>query len=526
MCKSLILWAVIVQFLICPPFAVAQTRFQDVTTDAGMLSTMVVVGSAWRDFNRDGLPDVLIGHHLNDRPALFRNLGGGKFADVTTSVMDKPTNLAKCVVPDEPVGVWGDHHGWAWADFDNDGDQDIIVLVGAMAGLGCGPNQLYVNQGGRLTDRALQYKIDYQYSRGRLPTWIDYNNDGILDLFHGSLKRPDGASPATLFRGSRQSFADVRMTTKLQPIDGYGALVGDVVGGSRLELLMVAPLAAALPKAPNAVSVPSTSLRFIDTTTIPFKDVTPIRIDPTAEFDLAIADFDGDLRQDIFVANSWTASAAQKGHLLYLNRASGFANMTAASGINSILRSCAGSVAAADFDNDMDVDIYIDGGSGVAQGPNFMLWNNGNGTFQGDTSAGGAVGPGRGGPDMVTTSDYNLDGRVDLLLTYFKTPIGTTQLYRNLGDSSSRHWLEIDLQGTASNRDGVGAKVFVTTPDGKTQVRGQNGGVHFAWGQNDQRLHFGLGANAVAKKIRVVWPKGPQTVLENIPADRLLRIRQ
>jgi hypothetical protein len=519
------------QLMLVSSGAVADTRFQDVTASAGLSSGGVRASSAWRDYDRDGLPDVLIASHLFDRPALFRNQGGGKFKDVTIGVVDKPTNLAKCEVPGEPVGPWGDHHGWAWADFDNDGDRDIIALVGAMRGLGCGPNQLYVNNGnngGHFTDRAVAYKIDYQYSRGRMPTWLDYNNDGILDLFHGSLKRPDGTSPPALFRGTKTSFVDVRLTTKFQPIDTFGAFLGDFVGGSRMELLMVGPLATALPRAPGAVSVPATSLRFVDTTAIPFKDVTPIRIDPTSKYDLGIADFDGDLRADIFVANSWTSTAARKGHQLYLNRNTGFVNATATSGVNTILRSSVGSTVAADFDNDGDVDIYINGGvAGTGEGgteqTNLMLWNNGNGKFRADATAGAATGSATGGPDMVTVADYDVDGRVDILLTYFKSPVGTIQLYRNIG--TSNHWLEIDLEGTLSNRDAIGAKVFVTA-GGKTQVRAQNGGVHFLWGQNDQRLHFGLGANSRIDQIRVVWPKGSETILRDVVADRLIRIIQ
>lgn len=526
MSKSIAMCCVLsAQLVFVSSVAVAQTSFQDVTAFAGLSSTILRGGSAWRDFNGDGLPDVLISSHLLHRPALYRNKGGGKFVDVTLGVMDAPTNLAKCVVPGEPVGPWGDHHGWAWADFDNDGDRDIIVLVGAMRGLGCGPNQLYVNNGGHFSDHAVQYNIDYQYSRGRMPTWIDYDNDGILDLIHGSLKRPDGTSPPTLFRGTGSSFVDVRNSTKFKPIDSFGVFIGDVVGSSRLEMLMVGPLAAALPLAPGAISVPSTSLRFVDTTAIPFKDVTPIRIDPTSQYDIALADFDGDLRSDVFVANSWTAASAQKGHRLYLNRATGFVNTTTTSGVNTILRSCAGSVVAADFDNDGDVDIYIFGGSGTEKTKNLVLWNNGNGTFRSDATAGGAPGPASGHPDTATVADFDVDGRVDILLTFQKSPEGSTQLYRNLGNSKENHWLEIDLQGTTSNRDALGAKVFVTA-GGKTQLGAQNGGVHFKWGQNDQRLHFGLAANALVQEIRVVWPKGPDTILRNVSTDRVLKIVQ
>ncbi|NJO56682.1 MAG: VCBS repeat-containing protein [Rhodospirillales bacterium] len=91
-----------------------------------------------------------------------------------------------------------------------------------------------------------------------------------------------------------------------------------------MELLMEGRLAVPLPLAPGAVSVSDRSLRFVDTTSTPenplFKDVTPIDIPLSYPFDAAIGDFDGDLRQDLFIAQNWERHATPKGHRLYLNR--------------------------------------------------------------------------------------------------------------------------------------------------------------------------------------------------------------
>ena len=511
----------------------AETTFSDVTAAAGLSGSGHRVGSSWGDFDGDGRPDVLLGSHFYAAPTLYRNLGDGRFEDVTAAVMEAPTNLAQCGVPGEPVGPWGDQHGRAWADFDNDGDQDLIQLVGAMAGKGCGPNQLYVNSGGHLADRAVDWAIDYQYSRGRAAVWFDYDGDGRLDLYQGALKRPDGQAPPTLFRGTPTGFVDVRNQTGFRPAEDSGAFVADLMGGPNLELLVSGPLAVPLPLAPGAVRAADTALRFIDTTVSAgqplFKEVTPLDIPLSGDYDVAIGDFDGDGRQDLFIAQNWAATATPKGHRLYLNRAGGWVDASAGSGINSLLRSSAPSVVAGDFDNDGDLDIFYDGGSGqtetTADLANVILWNRGDGTFTADPVAGGARGPGGGAnpPDMVSLADYDVDGRLDVLLTYFKATGSTAQLYRNTG--TGNHWLEIDLVGVAANRDAVGAKVLVTA-GGKTQLRGQNGGVHFEFGQNHQRLHFGLGASTTVEELRVVWPSGPDTVIADVPADRLLRITQ
>ena len=530
--RSGLLLAAPVWLVLALPVA-AQTTFSDVAAAAGLSSSAHRIGSSWGDFDGDGLPDVIIGSHFYAPPTLYRNLGDGRFEDVTATVMEAPTNLAQCVVPGEPVGPWGDQHGRAWADFDNDGDQDLIQLIGAMAGQGCGPNQLYVNDGGHLADRAVDWGIDYQYSRGRAPVWFDYDGDGRLDLYQGALARPDGQAPPTVFRGTPTGFVDVRNQTGFRPKEDRGAFVADLVGGPGVELLMAGPLEVPLPLAPGAVRARDSSLRFIDMTVTAeqplFREVTPLDIPLSGDYDVAIGDFDGDGRQDLFIAQNWAAGATPKGHRLYLNRAEGWVDVSASSGINSLLRSSLPSVVAGDFDNDGDLDIYYDGASGqeatTADLANVILWNRGDGTFAADPVAGGARGAAAPGnpPDMVSLADYDVDGRLDVLLTYFKATGSTVQLYRNTG--TGNHWLEIDLVGVAASRDGIGAKVLVTA-GGKTQLRGQNGGVHFEFGQNHQRLHFGLGASTTITELRVVWPSGPDTVIADVPADRLLRITQ
>jgi ASPIC and UnbV len=188
--------------------------------------------------------------------------------------------------------------------------------------------------------------------------------------------------------------------------------------------------------------------------------------------------------------------------------------------VNAILRSAFYSAVAADFDNDMDIDIFIDAGN-PTQGDfaNLILWNNDDGTFVPEDGAAGAVGTLTGTPDMVTIADYDVDGNEDILLTS-KSGV---QLYHNEGPHN--HWLELDLRGRTSNADAIGAKVFVTA-GGHTQLREQNGGVHFRWGQNDQRLHFGLGSHQTVNKLVIEWPSGAETVRQNISADQVLKITE
>jgi hypothetical protein len=491
--------------LIGSPSAAAGIRFEDVTVAAGVLagSSGLASGSAWRDFDGDGWPDLFVGNHFA-MPILFRNGRDGTFTNVTLTTMTKPNNVRK--------GVWGDQHGSAWADFDNDGDHDLIVLVGSVEGTAEGQKQLYVSTEGRLVDHAVDLGIDYPLARGRSPTWLDYDNDGRLDVFVGAVPRPDRLAPPTLFRQTETGFVDVRAETGFKPIDTLGIWIADLDRDGRMDILFRG-------KSEGPTPIRGSRINVIKTTEEPFRDVTPIAF--RALFpDLAIADFDGDLRPDLFIANNWGASATPYGHDLYLNRVSGWVRATTAAQINQISRPSRPGAIAADFDNDMDVDVFLD--CGIANGSdlvNIMLWNNGNGTFVAEDGAAGAGGRLVGQPDSVTAADYNLDGFVDLYITYSRTPV--TQLLRNLGNTNS--WLEIDLRGTRSNRDAIGAQVYVSA-GGKTQLREQSGGFHRYWGQNDQRLHFGLGTNTTASRIVVDWPSGARSELVDVAANQVLTI--
>lgn len=124
----------------------------------------------------------------------------------------------------------------------------------------------------------------------------------------------------------------------------------------------------------------------------------------------------------------------------------------------------------------------------------------------------------------MVAADYDVDGYMDLFVTngLNMEPLGVggpSRIYRNLG--SGNNWIELDLQGTQSNRDGVGARVYATVP-GKTQLREQDGGYHRA-AQNFQRIHFGLARNALVD-LRVEWPSGRVDSYSKVAVNRLYRV--
>jgi hypothetical protein len=206
---------------------------------------------------------------------------------------------------------------------------------------------------------------------------------------------------------------------------------------------------------------------------------------------------------------------------LILNTVAGFLDATAAAGLNGA--TACESVAASDFDNDMDIDIYLVCASMTSNQPNILYENLGNAVFQAVAQAGGAAGQSTGRGDSVATADFDNDGYLDLLVTNGSgeppfTDDGTTELFRNLGGGNS--WISLELQGVVSNRDGIGARVFATA-GGVTQLREQDNGVH-RFAQNHQRLHFGLAANELVD-LRIEWPSGTVDEHVGVPASGIYR---
>ena len=208
----------------------------------------------------------------------------------------------------------------------------------------------------------------------------------------------------------------------------------------------------------------------------------------------------------------------------------GYVNRTVAAQLNLPL-SCV-STAAADFDNDMDQDLYLVCRNAVSNAADILYENRGDGVFTRVPNAGGATGPlgfGAGLGDSVVLADYDLDGFVDIFQTnglgmFPENPNsagGPDKLYRNVGNSN--HWVQLDLIGTASNRDAIGAQVTANAGN-VTQRRTQNGGYH-RWSQNFQRVHFGLAANETVD-LEVLWPSGAVDTFAGVAADRIYRVTE
>ncbi|MER2514632.1 MAG: CRTAC1 family protein [Nitrosomonas ureae] len=259
----------------------AEIAFEDKTRPAGLTTSHHAgYGSSWGDFNGDGWLDVWIGNHTT-RPQLYINNGNGTFTERLSEFWEG-----------DP---FRDAHGGAWADFDNDGDQDLIELYGNRGGKSADDKAFYVNQAGKLTDEAVARGLNDNFGRGRTPLWLDWNNDGLLDLYMVNKKRPfDDLGPTRLM---------------LQQKDGTFKAAPGMTKKTIGEFAQLAYFDSAVHLLTSGwIFYPQELYRLGDTTLLPIIDK------PRRQFkhlqDVAVADFDGNLEDNLLVlqartVNSW-----------------------------------------------------------------------------------------------------------------------------------------------------------------------------------------------------------------------------
>ena len=181
------------------------------------------------------------------------------------------------------------------------------------------------------------------------------------------------------------------------------------------------------------------------------------------------------------------------------------------------------SVAAGDFDNDMDIDLFV-ACSGLTHNHADRVYENIDGKrfrvslIDND--------PYSGSSSFVAVADYNGDGFLDVLAANGAIdaifPRGNVQLWSNVGNEN--HWVKFDLEGTESNRDGYGSRLFLVA-GGRTQMREFDGG-NRAHSQDDQVVHFGLADYEEIEAFAVQWPNSTIEWFDLVGIDALHRIRE
>jgi hypothetical protein len=453
--------------------------FADVTVKAGVAGSGYGMGVAVGDYDNDGHPDLFLANVTGNQ--LLHNNGDGTFTDVT----------AKAGVGGgfyEGRKMWSVSAGWF--DYNNDGLLDLFVVNYCVWEVNkdpycplkegmrayCHPNQyrplhntLYRNNGdGTFTDVSRETGIAAAFGKGMSVSFADYDGDGFMDAF--------------VANDTTQNF------------------LFHNIGGRRFEEVAF-PAGVAFSPDGNALSGMGSDFR----------------------------DVNNDGHPDI-----WHTAVEHEDFPLYLNEGKGqFVDATASSGLGELTNRMTGwGNGIFDFDNDGWKDLFV-ARSNVMDNiqeaiptqtyfeRNSIFRNLGNGRFEevGDQAGAEFLLPAahRG----AAFGDLDNDGRMDAVVS---TLNGEVKLFHNISNTGN-HWMLLRLVGTRSNRMAIGAKVRITTDDGRSQWNEVTTAVGYAC-SSDVRVHFGLGASRMVKEVEIMWPSRIRQVLRNIEADRIVSIEE
>lgn len=477
-------------------------------------------GCAFIDYDGDGDLDIYLvnGRYLTGissakgrglagklTNALYRNDGSGSFTDVT----------AKAGVGDTGFGMAA-----VSADYDNDGDADLFIT-------NYGRDTLYRNNGdGSFIDVTVAAGVGSElWSVGA--TFFDYDADGLLDLFVGGYLRFDPeyryyyaaeAFPGPLaYRGQMDTLYRNRGDGTFENVSkqaGVGTDTGRAMGVAACDIdadgrpdLYIANdgMENYFYRNRGDGTFKNDALR----TGTAFGQ----NGEATSAMGPEFGDFDNDGLMDLLVPDMGYGC-------LYRNTGRGyFEEKSAAMGLARPLgqyTSWSGNFA--DFDNDGWIDIFIANGDAhhLEAEEDLLLRNERGARFTDISAKAGADFQSKGVGRGSAVGDLDSDGDLDLLVLNINAP---PRLYRNDGGNRG-HWLMVKTIGTASNRDGIGARIKLLS-EGRTQTREIRSASGYL-SQSDPRAHFGLGSATKATKLEVRWPSGRTQVLTDVPADQVL----
>jgi enediyne biosynthesis protein E4 len=436
--------------------------FTDVTAAAGLSNAgdgNYGMGVAVGDYDNDGYADLYVTSY--GKNILYHNNGDGTFTDVTAK-----------------AGVAGG--GWSvsagFFDYDNDGKLDLFVTrymdwdlkhsktCGGEWHTYCPPeefpattNILYHNNGdGTFTDVSPQSGIAAKKGRALGVAFADYDEDGFTDIFVAN----DGMQQYLFRNNGNGTFTE-------RGLEAGAALSED---GRRLSGMGV-----------------------------------------------VFQDYDNDGKPDVIVTE-----LPREIYGVYRNEGGGsFSYRSLETGLGMLSSGSSGwGVGLEDFDNDGWKDLFvaqghvldnveqIDPSLRYREMPLFAM--NQHGRFEKADASVSLPLVARG----AAFGDLNNDGWQDVVMTVLG---GRPQVFLNRG--GKQHWLTVNLRGTRSNRDGLGARVRV---NGQTRVATTAGSYLSA---SDKRVHFGLGTAETAK-VEILWPSGIRQILNDVHADQILEIRE
>lgn len=494
-------------------------RFERVAASAGVDDPRGRARAAASfDYDRDGRLDLLMANFASPT-RLFRNRGDGSYEDVS-----------------EAAGVAGYTAELAsWTDYDGDGDPDLVFLAGPK-GL-----RLLRNDDGRFVDVTEQAGIDPWIGAGGV-AFGDYDGDGLLDLFvnlgwsytSNVHEAGDGVVTFALLGGEFPRGVDFET-------EGEAGLQVEAELYQRGAPAPPAQLRCGAEGRPSGHRFTCGGDQAVAATPPAVEPSFALWREPEGKTPCAGCATVWTWHLRWFGSGDWNetgilrgalrpklwgvAPNPKRGGVLYRNRGSTFERV-APDGLAPRVNGQGATWVDVDDDGWLDLYVVDAAADGVPAQSQLFLNDRGRGFVAVPPESGATPRITTGRPISVHAADFDGDGRVDLFSTngWGAPPFnrGPYLLLRN--ESPQRHWLEVSLTGTASNRLGLGAWVEVAAC-GRRQVRLHDGG-RSDLSQSVARPHFGLGDCSEIDSVRVRWPSGRESELRDVVADRVLAITE
>ena len=515
--------------------AEAQIQINEVAVAAGIgsdnynSSSAHGLGAIWIDYDNDGFPDLFMPNGSSLPSHLYHNEGNGTFTNADGLL---------------PAGLLGEPTGAMFADYDNDGDQDIYITVANVTpdvpdgGANILLKNLWVENGNALStplfiDVAAAAGVDNlaPVPFGALPgyasytgAWLDYDRDSCIDLFVGNMDWDEAGTSSNanfLYKNNCDgTFTDVTVSSGVDTGDNndwrptlafFGGLLtpGDI--DPDLYVVNVhdfSPFHHDLIYQNNG-----------DGTFTEFGGTMPTFGDDSgAGMGTAVADIDLDGDWDIYLSDLPDPGnePVAEGNPLYLGNPDGTwsENVAPAAGVESF---SSWGVNFVDLDHDGFEDLFV-GTIAPNNAVMSVFHNNGDGTFNDVTAASGfPTGfPARG----TATADYDRDGDMDIIQVNLNDRI---ILFENVTPNQG-NYLQIKLEATVSNRSAIGTLVEATTGS-TTRMRQLNGGAS-AHSQDELLIHFGLGSATSVDELKISWPSGQVQTLTNVGVNQMMTVTE
>ncbi|MDP7006016.1 MAG: FG-GAP-like repeat-containing protein [Phycisphaerales bacterium] len=493
---------------------VGSTSWEDVTTvETSGEGHENHRGSAWCDFDNDGLIDLYSSHfgvfysgnYFGSPNQLLRNIGDGQFEDVTTAESSAGSGLS--------------HHP-AWADIDNDGLPDIFVSQSSNSGTG-NSVLLHHDSVGVFTDIT---NGDPTAMEGILPRgigWQDINGDGFVDLLV-SVSSGDDKKNRMLINQGDGSFTWDESLFSDEMVEGRSVGWCDYNNDNLPDVYIAngAEDNSDVPQRTNQLFKNLGNGEWVDV-------ASSAGVDDVGHGRGHVwGDINNDGYLDLFVGNQKGSDTGGGHNKLYKNNGNGtFSNITVSAGMYASFRTRC--VSMADYNNDGFLDIYVVNFGGAAP-PNHLFRNNGNNTFTevGEgTLIAGALANGAAG----SWADFDNDGWIDIYIvggSTYSPGVGQNRLLRNTNQNGN-HWFEIELCGTTTNRSAIGSRVTITHMNEDDEMVSQMREIQSGTGYNSGnmfRAHFGLGSSDEIIDLTVRWPSGIVQIISNLETDQIIRV--